>query len=175
MPQKPDKFFPALYGGVIMGVLSAIPILNFVNCLCCAGILLGGFMAVYFYNKQLTTEMDAMTSSDALGLGALAGVFGAIASTILGGLIFLAFGNVAGEMILKMLQSSSVLNNMPPEARSQMENSMAQGGFSVLNVVFSFVFCVLFGLLGGLIGYAVFRKRDDKNRPNSVTGSVQPS
>jgi hypothetical protein len=164
MPQKPDKFIPALYGGIIMGVLSGVPILSLVNCLCCAGIMLGGFMSVYFYKKQLTAEMDAITSSDGMGLGAFAGLFGAIASTILGGLFFLIVGDVASEMVLRIMESTGVLNSMPPEARSQMEQSMSQQGFSIIGVVANFIVCPLFGLLGGLIGFAVFRKKDGANK-----------
>jgi hypothetical protein len=175
MPQKPDKFLPALYGGIIMGVISGVPLLGIVNCLCCAGIMFGGFMAVYFYKKQLTAEMDAMTNSDAIGLGAFAGVFGAVVATILSGLFLLLLGNVAGQMIMRLMESSNILSNMPPEARAQMEQSMEQQGLSIVSVIANFVIHPLFGLLGGLIGYAVFRKRDDKNKPSSVTGSVQPS
>lgn len=170
MPQKPDKFLPALYGGIIMGVLSGVPILSFINVLCCAGILFGGFMAVYFYKKQLTSEMSPMTNSDALGLGAYAGVFGAMASIILSGLFYLAFGNITGDIVLRMLPAS-----FPPEARAQMENQMAQGGFSIASVISSFIISPLFGLLGGLIGYAVFRKKGDKNGPDVYANPVQPS
>jgi hypothetical protein len=159
MPQKPDKFVPALYGGIIMGVLSATPFLSFVNCLCCAGILFGGFMSVFFYKKALTAEMEAMTSSDAVGLGAFAGLFGAVASTIIGGLVFLLLGNIAGEAILQLMQSMGVLDRMPPDAVAQIEQGMTEGGFSVIGVVGNFIICPLFGLLGGLIGYAVFRQR----------------
>ncbi len=51
MPEKPSKLMPALYGGVIMGLISGIPFLNLVNCLCCAGVMLGGFMAVFFTRR----------------------------------------------------------------------------------------------------------------------------
>jgi hypothetical protein len=162
MPQKPDKFGPALYGGIIMGVLAAIPFLNFVNCLCCAGYLFGGFMSVYFYKKALTSEMEPLTSSDAMGLGAFAGLFGAVASSILAGLVFLAIGNIAGEMVLNILKSSSAFERMPPDAINQIEQSMAEQGFSIIGVVANFIICPLFGLLGGLIGYAVFRPRSEK-------------
>jgi hypothetical protein len=163
MLQKPDKFLPALYGGIIMGALTAIPILSLINCLCCAGIMLGGFMAVYFYKKQLTTEMDAMTSSDGLILGVLAGLFGAIVSSILAGLIFLVMGNVMGVMVSRMMDSSGFLANMPPDARARMEESMK--GFSISGVVGNFILCPLFGLLGGWIGYGVFRKKGEANKP----------
>ena len=159
MPQKPDKFGPALYGGIIMGVFAAVPFLNFVNCLCCAGYLFGGFMGVYFYKKALTEEMEAMTSSDAMGLGAFAGLFGAVTSTILGGLLFLVLGNIANEAVLQTMKSMGVLDQLPPDALAQVEQSLEEQGFSIIGVVFSFILCPLFGLLGGLIGYAVFRQR----------------
>jgi hypothetical protein len=163
MPQKPDKFVPAMYGGVIMGVLSATPFLNVVNCLCCAGIMFGGFMSVYFYKKALTDETEALTSADGMGLGAFSGVFGAVVSSILSGLFFLIFGNVMNEAILGMMQSGGILDQMPPEARGQIEQSMIEQGFSLVGVVISFIICPLFGLLGGLIGYAIFRKRPVKD------------
>ncbi|MBN2243005.1 MAG: hypothetical protein JW793_09975 [Acidobacteria bacterium] len=117
-------------------------------------------MSVYFYKKALTDEMQALTSGDGMGLGALAGLFGAVLSTILGGLIFLFFGNVMGEMILGMIQSAGVMDQMPPDQAVQMERQLT--GFSVLNVILSFILTPLFGLLGGLIGYAVFRRREIK-------------
>ena len=163
MPQKPDKFLPALYGGIIMGVISGVPLLGIVNCLCCAGIMFGGFMSVYFYKKQLTAEMDPMTSSDAMGLGAFSGIFGAIVAIILSGLFILLMGNVTGEIVKKILESTNALNNMPPEARDQMEQSLEQTGLSIISVVANFIMHILFGFLGGLIGYAVFKKKGAAN------------
>ena len=37
----PAKLQPALLGGVTIGVLSALPVINLANC-CCAWILFGG-------------------------------------------------------------------------------------------------------------------------------------
>ena len=97
MPEKPSKLMPALYGGVIMGVISGIPFLNLVNCLCCAGVMLGGFMAVFFYQKDLTPEKGPLTNSDSLQLGALAGVFGALVGLVLTVIFHFALGAAAGE------------------------------------------------------------------------------
>jgi hypothetical protein len=162
MPQKPDKFVPAMYGGIVMGVLSATPFLSFVNCLCCAGMLLGGFMSVFFYKKELTAEMEALTSADGMVLGAFAGLFGAVTSSILGGLFFLIFGNIANDAILQTMKSMGVLDRLPPETLEQIEQDMAQQGFSIVGVIVGFIICPLFGLLGGLIGYSVFRKRNSE-------------
>ncbi len=159
MPEKPGKVLPALYGGIIMGLISGIPFLNLVNCLCCAGILLGGVMSVFFYKNNLTAAMPPLTSSDGIALGALAGVFGAIVETIIAGLIMMAFGNVARQAMMSLMDSSGIMSQMPPEALENMQRSMEEGGLSVFSVVMSFIVAVIFGLLGGLIGYSIFKSK----------------
>jgi hypothetical protein len=155
MPNKPNVLLPALYGGIIMGVVSAVPGLSILNCFCCAGIMLGGFMAVFFYKKDLSAGMSPLTSADGVKLGALAGVFGAIITIILGKMIYALMGGVESEIVLNMLDSVGVRNSLPPEALSQLEHAGDPMGF--LQIVSNFILCPLFGLLGGLIGYAVLK------------------
>jgi hypothetical protein len=163
MPEKPNKLMPALFGGIITGVLSGIPFVNFVNCLCCAGVMLGGFMAVFFYNKDLTPQMPPLTSSDGLQLGALSGVFGAIVGTIISALLLAVVGNVAGQamfdMVYNFYDSAGILDQMPPDAIDQMEQGMKDSGLSVFNVIISLIIYPIFGLLGGLIGYSVYKPK----------------
>jgi hypothetical protein len=170
MPERPSKLLPALYGGVIMGVISAVPFLNLLNCLCCAGIMVGGLMSVFFYKNDLTPSMPPLTSSDGLQLGALAGVFGAIVGTILHAVTLAAFGNVGSETVMQILRSFG--DQIPPQVLDQIESGMQQsGGFSGLSILWTFLTSIildpLFGLLGGLIGYSFF-----KPKPEMV--NVQP-
>jgi hypothetical protein len=164
MPEKPGKLMPALYGGIIMGLISGIPVLSFINCLCCAGVMFGGFMAVYFYKKDLPPDNQMFSNSDAIALGALAGVFGALIGNVLTGIIAIAFGNISGKlmynMIMGLYDSMGILDKMPPEAVEQMETSMMEKGLSVTSVIISFIINPLFGLLGGLIGYATLKPKD---------------
>lgn len=163
MPEKPSKLMPALYGGIIMGLISGIPFLNFVNCLCCAGIMFGGFMAVFFYKKDLTPDMPQLTNNDALGLGALAGVFGALFGLVLTAVFMFTVGNLAAEstydMMMGIYDALGILDQMPPEAIDQMQQSMTENALSPMTVVISFIVDPLFGLIGGLIGYAVFKPK----------------
>lgn len=154
--QQPSKLMPALYGGIIMGVISAVPVLNFVNCICCAGILFGGFMAVFFYKKDLPPAVP-LTNSDGLQLGALAGVFGAVIGSILTAGIFALMGNVTGEMMTSFLEQYA--DQMPPGTMDQIAEGMREGGISILNFIMSLVIDTIFGLLGGLIGYSVFKSK----------------
>ena len=119
MPEKPNKLMPALYGGIIMGVISGIPFLNLLNCCCCAGVLLGGALAVFFYKNDLKEGMPPLTSGDAIELGALAGVIGAVIGSILTAGFLAALGNVSGEAIMGILEGFK--DQMPPGTLEQME------------------------------------------------------
>lgn len=165
MPEKPSMLMPALYGGIIMAVIGAVPGLNLINCLCCAGVMFGGFMAVYFYKKELTPEMPPLQSSDGLQLGALAGVFGGVIGAILTVLITQAMGNIGGEFMLQFMERFR--DSMPPESWDEMEQSIKEGGLSILQIITSLVVSIIFGLLGGLIGYAVLK-------PKQQMMNVQP-
>jgi hypothetical protein len=160
MPEKPSKVLPALYGGLIMGAISGLPVISIVNCFCCAGILLGGFLSVMFYKNELTPTMSPLTSSDCLQLGALAGVFGAITGTILHVITLLAMGDITSGIMLNIFRNL----NLPPEALDQIEERMAASGeLAGLSTVISFgtslLIDPLFGLLGGLIGFNVYKTK----------------
>jgi hypothetical protein len=157
MPEKPSMLLPALYGGIIMAVISTVPGLNLINCLCCAGVMLGGFMAVFFYKKELTPEMPPLSSGDGIQLGALAGVFGGIIGGLLSIIVFQLAGNVGGEMILKFMEGFR--DSIPPEAWDQMEEGIREGEISVFNIIIGIIIDVIFGLVGGLIGYAVLKPK----------------
>ncbi len=160
MRPKPDRFMPALYGGLVIAGISAIPGLNLLNCLCCAGIMLGGFLAVLFYRQELTPEMDPLTSNDCVRLGVLAGIIAAVAGTFISVLISLVFGNVAIEVMLQIIHRMNV--DIPAELQQQIDLALAQG-ISLLGIITSLVFSLIldsiFAMLGGLIAWSVFKPK----------------
>ena len=159
MPEKPSMLMPALYGGIIMGVISSIPVLSLVNCLCCAGVMFGGFMAVFFYKKELLPGMAPLTSSDGLQLGALAGVFGGVVGSLLTLIMLKVIGNVNGQMIMSMMES--LRNSMPSEKWDEMQMDVLATELSVFKIVMGLVIDVIFGLLGGLIGYSILKPKQE--------------
>ncbi len=158
MPEKPGKLMPALYGGVIMGVISGVPILSIVNCFCCAGIMLGGFMAVFFYKKDLKESSPPLTNGDGIGLGALAGLVGAVVTVILTALFRYVFGMAMGGGMHR-LEDMGLANQIPPETMKMIQGMMSDRGLMGITFVFHLFIDPLFGLLGGLIGYAVFKSK----------------
>jgi beta-aspartyl-peptidase (threonine type) len=83
MLEKPNKFRIALISGGVIGAVSGIPGISLINCCCCAGVWLGGVLAMYLYKQQFTEGMPPLEASDALMLGLMSGVVGAFAATLL--------------------------------------------------------------------------------------------
>jgi hypothetical protein len=166
MNPKPDMKIPALYGGIIIGLISSIPFLSFINCFCCAGILLGGFLAVMFYTKNFTPDTPPFTAGDCIAVGVFAGIIGAVVETFLSIAFVAMFGNVTVEFLLNFLRNSNI--QIPDEAMEKLEEALQQSR-SVVTIMTNFFFAMminaLFGLLGGLIGYSVFKPKQSQVMP----------
>src|SRR6267142_14436 len=135
-----NKLKPALLGGLIVGVLSAIP---FINYCCCIWALGGGALAAFLYIKESPIPVKM---GDGAMIGGLAGVFGGIIYLVLGLPIAIFFGMAA------------------------MEEGLARGGihlpFSgvllmIVSGIIGAIFLAVLTTLGGVIGVAIFEKRKD--------------
>jgi len=140
----------ALIGGLIMGVLGNIPLLNLINCLLCAWVWLSGILAVYLY-RRFEIANPALSVGQGLALGAVAGVIGAIIGSIVGAI----FGGIG------LAALSSAVRSMPgydPSSMDSFTNLIAGGGFSLITLTCDLVLYALFGAIGGLIGTALIWK-----------------
>lgn len=160
MNPKPDMKIPALYGGLIIGLISSIPFVSFINCFCCAGVLLGGFLSVMFYKNNFTPDTPPFTSGDCVLVGLLAGVVGAVISTFLSVIFTIIFGNLAMQFLLDLLRHSNI--HLPANVLDQLETAMAEK-MTIFHIVTNFFFAgfiyMIFGMLGGLIGYSVYKPK----------------
>jgi hypothetical protein len=156
MPPAPQKLQPALYGGVFIGVLSALPLINFANC-CCLWVIGGGVLATYLLQQNHPYPVNA---ADGALVGLLAGLFGGVLGVLLSIPIDMAMGPFQQRMIERLVLSNP---DIPPETRQIFEN-MANRGVTAIAIAFKLVLwvCVgsLFGMLGGLLGVALFKKKD---------------
>ena len=167
---QPPKLQPAVFGGLFIGVLSALP---FVNLCCCLWMITGGVIAVYLMQQN---HPYAITAADGALVGLMAGLIGAVISTVLSIPINMAMG----PMMQRMLQGW-VANNpeIPAETKGMIDNMMARNtGFSPIATLFSMGIAMvvgsIFGLLGGLLGVAMFKKDGPPPPPPGTIDTYVP-
>lgn len=156
----PSKLQPALIGGVVLGVLSAVPLVNALNCFCCLWVIAGGLLATYLYQNKSPLPVQY---GDGAVLGLLTGVFGAIVETIIGiPLQLLGLGLAAGAMqdALQQLESNP---DIPPEFVELVRSFMTEGGLAATGIAYGLLFHLvifaIFATIGAIIGVAIFQKR----------------
>ena len=146
---------PAFFGGLLIGVLSALPIVSVGNCCCCLWVVAGGMLAVYLRQQN---SPFSVTSAEGALVGLLAGIIGAL----IGGVISIPIESMMGPFQRRILESIIASRpDVPPEMRDMFERAEARQG-GVAAIAFRFVFMLIagtiFGMLGGLLGVAVFKK-----------------
>jgi hypothetical protein len=171
---------PALIGGLIAGFLSVIPGISFGNCCFCAWLLVGGAVAA----KMLISRTPRPVKS---GEGAL---IGAVAGLIAAG-VYLAINIpvvifAIGERFQQALfERLGELNSNPDiqelmrkgaEAIAMNANlSPAQRLVSALPLwIVSSLLFVGFSTLGGLLGVALFEKRENQPPPPQYPSGYPP-
>ena len=151
-----SRLQPAFYGGLLIGVLSALPIVQYGNCCCCLWIIAGGMLAVYLRQQN---SSFSVTSAEGALVGLLAGVIGGLIGGVLSALIQSALGPFQRQLLERLVSSRPDV--FPPEMRDTLERAEAAGR-GPLRIVFGIVFMLVagavFGMLGGLLGVAVFKK-----------------
>ena len=150
----PAKLQPALLGGVTIGVLSALPVINLANC-CCAWILFGGALAAYLMQQN---HPEPIQTGDGAIVGLLAGIIGAFVWLIVSVPISAAMAPFQSEMAARAMRDAA---EMAPELRAIFENMSGAPAIGIGLVVGFFVMLfvsTVFGLLGGLFGALLFKK-----------------
>jgi len=147
-----DKLKPAIIGGLVVGLLSAIPFVNLLNICCCLWAILGGALASHLFIKASPTPVKP---GDGAVLGVLAGVVGGLIYLVVGIPLAIALSGVINAFILSMLANAD-----PAMARQMRAQIMSQT--IIGKILYGFVWAILlivFSTVGGLLGVAIFEKR----------------
>jgi hypothetical protein len=167
---------PALIGGVLLGILSAVPPLSLFNCLCCAWVIGGGILAANLYVRS---SPSAVTLGTGIVLGLLTGAIGGAVSVLFSIPIQMLMANIGVWGAGEVRQMLSELN-MPPEWRDLLESVMSNtGGPHIALMVFAGLLNVvvysLVATLGGVLGVAIFEKRKVQAPPSYPPPPITPS
>lgn len=161
-----NKHQPALLGGLLIGVLSALPVVSAGNACCCLWVVLGGVLTVYL--QQQRTPQPVETSDAVLG-GLLAGVIGGVIMMV----IFAALTTMTGALWQDEVRRA--LENAPeitPEMRDGVLRLISGPGIFLLSVVVTLPLFAVFSMLGSLLGLAIFRKKTPPVPPSGPAPEV---
>lgn len=165
-----NKVKPAVIGGVVLGLLSAIPFVNIVNVCCCLWAILGGMLASHLYVKNSTTPA---TAGDGAIVGAIAGAVGAVISLIIG----IPLSIVSGAAMRGLLVS--LMERVDPRQAEMFARQLEASGESIagaiVNGLIMAVLLFIFAVIGGLIGIPLFEKRKGGPPPPPPPYSGGPS
>ncbi len=153
---------PALFGGLLIGVLSALPIVNAANCCCCLWVLAGGMLAVHLRQQN---SPFGVTSAEGALVGMLAGLIGGILGVLLSIPIDLMMGPFNQRMLEWVMSANP---DFSVETRDMFERGTGPAA-TAIKLVFSVVTGVVFGGLGGLLGVALFKR----NAPPPPPGTME--
>jgi hypothetical protein len=158
MNQAPSMLKPALISGAAFGVAGAIPVINWLNCACCALIIGCGFFAAFLFSKESQKAGAAFGAGPGATVGLLSGLVYGVVSGVLGGIINAAFGMGDWQEVIEQLQASGA--EIDPEVLNQVSSFMESSGSFVMiliGIFFALLFGAIFGTIGGLIGGSVFK------------------
>lgn len=144
---------PALIGGLVLGVLSALPLISGGNICCCMWLIVGGMVAAYVLQQRQTAPI---TPGDGALAGLLAGIAGAFVYLVVSipvALLLAPFEQRVYERLVETMQ------NVPPQLRGYATGPIALGVRTLLGFIFMLVLGAIFSTIGGVLGAALFAKK----------------
>jgi hypothetical protein len=146
--------------GLISAVLSGIPIVGFG---CCLWLLGAGGLAVWLYQRRIPGVV--ITPGMGMRIGALSGMFGFVATTILWVILFTKDNQEFRTVFAEQMEKSVAQN---PDPRTQdmarqfigyMNTPEGLATVFVLGLVVMAVVYVIFSAAGGALGASMFARR----------------
>jgi hypothetical protein len=140
-----------LIGGLFVGVLSALPVINIANLCCCLWVVGGGVVAAYLARQD---HPKALTVSEGATVGLLAGILGAVVWAVVSVPIQALVGPIQAELIDRAVANA---HDLPPDIREWMTHvSVSARSMTVLSTLLGFVFMLavgaVFSTVGGILG-----------------------
>ncbi len=160
----PSKFTPVIISSVVIVVISLFPFLNFINLMCCAGVVIGGAAGTAYYNSRLKSVGGQIQYKDAAAIGILSGIISALIVVIGTTLMTIVVKQNPIPELYKILDTEGI--NIPPEAEKflqKISEEYSKNGFSITLTLVSLgadlITYPIFSTIGGMLAVAIFGKK----------------
>jgi hypothetical protein len=154
--QELDFLKPALLGGLTLGVLSAVPIIQLGNCIFCLWAQAGGGLAAWLLDKQ---RPGGLKYGDGAFAGVISGLIGAFVTTL---------AAIPIEMITltpeRVAQLQTQIEQVPisPAFREAILQFMTPGfhlSRTLIYLLMNMLVLGLFAMIGGILAVAILNRK----------------
>src|SRR5262245_38338746 len=122
-----SRYQPALLGGLFIGVLSALPIVNTPNICCCLWVVVGGGLTTYLLQQARPAPVEA---SEAAIFGLIAGLVGGVLYVVATAVIL--SGAMGAQFMDQIRDAMSSNPEIPAEVRDRMTSLMGSGALALI-------------------------------------------
>ena len=162
--KQPSKFTPVIISSVFMVVISLFPFLNFINLLCCAGIVIGGAAGTFFYANALRAAGQLIQFKDGAMIGLLSGFISAVIVVFLSTIMAMLVNQNPVPELYRMLDSGGFqIPEQMEKILQSVSDEYAKNGYSLTLTLVSLAMYgltyPLFGAIGGLLTVSFYNKR----------------
>jgi hypothetical protein len=172
--EAPSMLRPALISGVAFGIAGAIPIIDLINCACCALIIGCGLVAAYLQSQQCKTAGVEFLAGSGAQVGVVAGLVYGVVTSVVSALFtaVLGFGDWS-----EIIEQVDEYGSLDPEVMDQVSRFMESTGpsvFLLFGLFLSLLLGAIFGGVGGLIGGSLFKYQPTDTTPQAETPPPPP-
>lgn len=161
---QPSKFTPVIISSAIIIIISLFPFLNFINLLCCAGVIIGGAAGTAYYNNQLKKTGGQIQYKDGVAIGVLSGIISALIVVIGTTIMTMLVKQNPIPEVYRMIDMQGL--NIPPEIDKflqQISDEYSKRGFSItltlVTLVVDLISYPIFSAIGGMLAVQIFGKK----------------
>jgi len=147
-----------LLGGFITAIFSAVPYLSFINCFCCLGIMLGGMVALWYFDHS-SGSAHIITSAQAVTIGITTGIISAFISLFISWMVYLKLGNWELRFLTTLLQQMEDVSIDMEDLLQKLEEQAAAGFIWTSTLLTNLFIHPLFCLIGALLARLFLNKR----------------
>lgn len=139
-----------ILGGAVAALFNATPVLNLVNCFCCAGVLAGGAFGMLYYDRSQEEKLY-FGPAQAITIGLVSGIFGAFFSLFIEWAIYLAFGDWQLDMVNKLIENMDEVPDYIYDLAQEMEDGLRHGFMWTFALIRNLLIMPVFCMGGALI------------------------
>ncbi len=153
-------FSAAVVGGLVSAVMFTVPFLNMINCFCCVGVMLGGAVALLYYDRSFEFN-EYISPAIAITVGLAGGIAGAFISLLIKLLIYSMFGDWELDFLKQLINEMDEIPEMFDEMLYELEQETNKGmhfGRILVELIRNLIILPVFSMSGALIARIFINK-----------------